>query len=111
MAITRSFDTAIPSISGGKVVRWELGMTYTNGTSGSASFYQSEFSTIINSSTFGLSSDFTPKAEGSWTKAQLLSLISPITGHWDQIFASQINSVITNPTVAPIPDNNYVIPS
>ena len=111
MAVTTVFDTAVPFISGGKVVEWELGMTYTNSTSGSSTFYQSEFSTTIQSSAVtGLSSDFAPKAEGSWTRAQLLTLMSPTSGLWNQVFASQVDSVITNPPVNPVADNSYVIP-
>tara|TARA_R110000824_G_scaffold127075_1_gene287006 strand:- start:72 stop:416 length:345 start_codon:yes stop_codon:yes gene_type:complete len=111
MAVTTVFDNAVPFISGGKVVEWELGMTYTNSTSGSSTFYQSEFSTTIQSSAVtGLSSDFTPKAEGSWTRAQLLTLMSPSEGLWNQVFASQVDSVITNPPDNPVPDNSYVIP-
>ena len=108
---TTEFNLAIPFLSGGKVVQWELGMTYTYGTSGQSNFYQSDFSTQVESSWItGLSSDFTPKAEGSWTRADLLTLIQPSTGLWDQVFASQVDSVIINPPSAPQPDNNYVIP-
>ena len=111
MAVTTVFDNAVPFLSGGKVVEWELGMTYTNSTSGTSTFYQSEFSTTIQSSAVtGLSSDFTPKAEGSWTRAQLLTLVSSSSGLWDQVFASQVDSVITNPPTNPTPDNSYVIP-
>ena len=111
MAVTQEFTQAVPYLSGGKVVQWELGMTYTNGTSGKADFYQSEFNTTVDSSwVTGLSSDFTPKAEASWTRAELLTLMSPSSGLWDQVFASQVDSVITNPPVSPEPDTNYVIP-
>ena len=111
MAVTTQFNHAIPFLSGGKVVEWELGMTYTNSTSGSATFYQTEFSTNIQSSAVtGLSSDFTPKAEASWTRPQLITLMTTVSGLWDQVFASQVASVITNPPVTPTPDNSYVIP-
>jgi|TARA_R110002020_G_scaffold317194_1_gene532868 hypothetical protein len=111
MAVTTEFNYAVPYLSGGKVVEWELGMTYTNGTSGGATFYQSQFTTDIKSSWItGLSSDFTPKAEGAWTRADLETLMSPATGLWDQVFTSQVESVITNPPVNPTPDNSYVIP-
>ena len=112
MAVTTVFDNAVPYISGGKVVEWELGMTYTNSTSGTSTFYQSEFSTTIQSSAVtGLSSDFTPKKESLWTRAQLLTLVSSSSGLWNQVFASQVDSVITNPPVNPTPDNSYVIPN
>ena len=109
MAVTKTFDTAVPYISGNKVVEWQLGSTYVNGTSGTAQYYVSQFSASIQSSAVtGLSSDFTPKAEGSWTRAELEAMLP--TSQWDQVFASQVESVITNPPVRPVPDNNYVIP-
>ena len=53
--------------------------------------------------------DFTAKAEGDWTKSELEALCP--TARWDDIFASQYDSVITNPSVDPVPDNDYQIPS
>ena len=104
MAITKTFDTAVPYISGNKVVEWQLGSTYVNGTSGTSQYYVTEFSVTLNAD----NGDFVPKAEGSWTRAQLEALLP--TSQWDQVFASQVESVITNPPVRPVPDNNYVIP-
>jgi|TARA_R110002020_G_C16179035_1_gene764662 hypothetical protein len=109
MAITKTFDTAVPYVSGGKVVEWQLGSTYVNGVSGTSKYYVSEFSTTIRSSAVtGLSSDFTPKREDLWTRAQLEAFLP--TGQWDAVFASQVDSVITNPPEKPVPDNSYVIP-
>jgi len=34
MAVTKELTSAVPSVSGGKVVEWLVGMTYTNGVSG-----------------------------------------------------------------------------
>ncbi len=104
MAITKTFDTAVPYISGGKVVEWQLGSTYVNGVSGTPQYYVSEFSATLNAD----NGDFTPKAEASWTRAQLEALLP--TSQWDQVFASQVESVITNPPSRPVPDNSYVIP-
>ena len=104
MAITKPFDTAVPYISGGKVVEWQLGSTYVNGVSGTPQYYVTEFSTTLNAD----NGDFTPKAEASWTRVQLEALLP--TSQWDQVFASQVDSVITNPPDRPVPDNNYVIP-
>jgi hypothetical protein len=53
--------------------------------------------------------NFTPKAEGEWTLAQLTALCP--TGLWDTVFDSQYDSVITNPPDNPVADPNYVIPS
>ena len=104
MAITKTFDTAVPYISGGKVVEWELGSTYVNGVSGTPQYYVTQFSTNLNAD----NGDFTQKAEASWTRAQLEALLP--TSQWDQVFASQVESVITNPPSRPVPDNSYVIP-
>jgi hypothetical protein len=104
MAITKTFDTAVPYISGGKVVEWQLGSTYVNGVSGTPQYYVSEFSATLNAD----NGDFTPKAEASWTRAQLEALLP--TSQWDQVFASQVESVITNPPTRAVPDNSYVIP-
>ena len=104
MAVTKTFDTAVPSISAGKVVEWELGSTYVNGVSGTSAYYVTEFSVTLNAN----NGDFVPKAEASYTKAQLLDLLP--TSQWDAVFASQVESVITNPPTQPVQDNNYVIP-
>jgi hypothetical protein len=104
MAITKTFDTAVPFISAGKVVEWQLGSTYVNGVSGTPQYYVTEFSTTLDAA----NGDFTPKAEASWTRAQLEALLP--TSQWDAVFASQVDSVITNPPVRPVPDNSYVIP-
>ena len=104
MAVTKTFDTATPSISAGKVVEWELGSTYVNGVSGTDAYYVTEFSVTLKAN----NGDFVPKAEASWTRAQLLALLP--TSQWDAVFASQVDSVITNPPAQPVPDNSYVIP-
>jgi len=104
MAVTKTFDTAIPSISAGKVVEWELGSTYVNGVSGTSAYYVTEFSINLNAA----NGDFTPKAEASWTRGQLLALLP--TSQWDAVFASQVDSVITNPPVQPVADNSNVTP-
>ena len=104
MAVTKTFNTAVPYTSAGKVVEWQLGSTYVNGVSGTPQYYVTDFQTTLNAN----NGDFTPKAEASWTRAQLEALLP--TGQWDAVFASQVDSVITNPPVRPVPDNNYVIP-
>lgn len=107
MAVTKELILAIPSIEDGNVVEWEIGMTYTNGVSGDDQYYVSEFSNFIIGSddTFG----FGLSAESAWnTQSQLLNLC-PVA-HWDDVFASQVESVF-NPPVQPEPDDSYVIPS
>ncbi len=110
MAVTKTLITAIPYNLNSKVQKWDLGMTYTEGTEGESDYYESTFNVIIPATdpTTG-DTNFTPKAEGSWTLAELTALCP--TSMWDGIFASQYDSVITNPPDDPLPDPDYIIPS
>ena len=112
MAIKKTLNVAVPYIEDGKVVRWNLGMKYEQGTEGEADYYTSNKSVTLDATeTLGgiTKNNFTPKAEGDWTKKDLEDLCP--TAFWDAIFASQYDSVITNPPKEPVPDNDYVIPS
>jgi len=109
MAVTKTLTTAVPYNKSSKVQKWDLGMTYNEGTEGESDYYESEFSTMIPAIDSDGNVNFTPKAEGSWTLAQLTALCP--TSQWDDIFASQYDSVITNPPDNPVPDPSYVIPS
>ncbi len=107
MAVTKKLTSAVPYISGGVVIKWDIGMTYTNGVSGDAQYYVTDFGTDVNSTddTFG----FGLSAESAWnTQAQLIELC-PVD-FWDKVFSSQIESVF-NPPEKPEPDTSYVIPS
>tara|TARA_R110000744_G_scaffold343897_1_gene449134 strand:+ start:341 stop:679 length:339 start_codon:yes stop_codon:yes gene_type:complete len=112
MAIKRTLTGAVPSILDSKVVVWNLTMKYEEGTEGEADYYKSNKSVNLNATeTLGdiTVNNFTPKAEADWTKSELEALCP--TAKWDEIFASQYDSVITNPPKEPVPDNSYVIPS
>ena len=117
MAIKRTLTTARPYLEDSKVVRWELEMEYEQGTEGEADYYANIKRTTINAVDKSVGPDgnevvvnnFTPKAEADWTKKELEDLC-PIA-KWDDIFDSQYDSVITNPTKQPVPDDSYVIPS
>ena len=113
MAIKKTLTRAIPASEGGKVVRWTLTMKYEQGTEGQADYYTNNKSTLINAVDKDPDgkdiNNFTAKAEGDWTKKELEDLCP--TAKWDEVFASQYDSVITNPTKEPVPDNDYVIPS
>jgi hypothetical protein len=108
MAVTKTLTTAIPYNKSSKVQQWDLGMTYDEGTEGESDYYESTFSTMVPATDSEGNVNFTPKAEGSWTLAQLTALC-PVS-QWDDIFASQYDSVITNPPDNPVPDPDYVIP-
>ena len=91
-------------------------MKYEQGTEGKADYYQSEKNTTVEASETRRTPDgdktinnFTAKAEGDWTKKELEDLCP--TAKWDAIFASQYDSVITNPVKQPEPNNEFVIPS
>ena len=109
MAVTKTLTTAIPYNLNSKVQQWDLGMTYDEGTEGESDYYESSFNVTVPATDEDGNVNFTPKAEGSWTLAQLTALC-PVS-QWDDIFASQYDSVITNPHDDPVPDPDYVIPS
>ena len=113
MAIKKTLIEAIPASEGGKVVRWSLTMKYEQGTEGEADYYTNEKRETIDASETNLdgstTTNFTAKAEGDWTKKELEDLCP--TTRWDAVFASQYDSIITNPPKEPVPNNSYVIPS
>ena len=109
MAVTKTLTTAIPYNKSSKVQQWDLGMTYDEGTEGESDYYESSFNVTVPATDQDGNVNFTPKAEGSWTLAQLTALCP--TSQWDNVFASQYDSVITNPPDLPVPDPDYVIPS
>ena len=107
MAVTKTLTGAIPYNKSSKVQKWDFEMQYEEGAD--ATYYTSSFNASIPATADDGTVNFTPKAEGSWTLAQLTALC-PIS-QWDNVFASQYDSVITNPPDNPVPDNSYVIPS
>ena len=111
MAVTKTLTGAVPYNKSSKVQQWDLEMKYNQGSKSAspATYYESSFSTSIPATADDGTVNFTPKAEGSWTLAQLTALCP--TSSWDNVFASQYDSVITNPPDNPVPDNSYVIPS
>ena len=111
MAVTKTLTGAVPYNKSSKVQQWDLEMKYNQGSKSAspATYYESSFRTSIPATADDGTVNFTPKAEGSWTLAQLTALC-PIS-FWDTVFASQYDSVITNPPDNPVPDPSYVIPS
>ena len=105
MAVTKVLTKATPFEKNSKVEEWDLEMTYKNDSEGDATYYTSTFYT----SAVAADGDFTAKAKADGTKAQLEALCP--TSQWDDVFASQVDSVITNPVVPPVPDTAYSIPS
>ena len=107
MAVTKTLTGAVPYNKSSKVQQWDFTMQYEEGED--ATYYTSSFMTSIPATGIDGNVNFTPKAEGSWTLAQLTALCP--TDQWDTVFASQYDSVITNPPDNPVPDPDYVIPS
>ena len=107
MAVTKTLTGAIPYNKDSKVQQWDFEMKYEEGAD--ATYYTSTMRTSIPATDSEGNVNFTPKAEASWTLAELTALC-PIS-QWDTVFASQYDSVITNPPDDPVPDPDYVIPS
>ena len=105
MAVTHALTKAVPYEKDSKVEEWNLECKYENDSEGDATYYTSTFSTR----SVAADGDFTAKAKADWTKSQIEALCP--TSQWDVVFASQVDSVITNPVVPPTPDESYSIPS
>ena len=84
-------------------------MKYENDSEGDSTYYTSEFSTTVEQLDRDGNANFTLKAKSSWTNANLVA-ICPVS-HWDTVFASQVDSVITNPPVESTPDTAFSVPS
>ena len=108
MAVTKTLTKAVPSEKNSKVEEWNLEYTYENDSEGDATYYTSTFNTNVVATETDGTSNFTAKAKADWTKSQIEALAP--TSQWDDVFASQVDSVITNPVVNPVPDQSYAIP-
>tara|TARA_R100001510_G_C7650708_1_gene208241 strand:- start:2227 stop:2559 length:333 start_codon:yes stop_codon:yes gene_type:complete len=110
MAVTKTITNCRPYVnSNNKVDKWDIEMTYENDNEGDSTYYKSTFREIVKQKDDEGNENFTLKAKGSWTNANLVALC-PVS-HWDVVFASQVDSVITNPTVTSTPDENFSVPS
>jgi len=111
MAVTKTLTRAIPYNKSSKVQQWDFEMKYNQGNKSASpsTYFESFFSADIPATADDGTVNFTPKAEGSWTLSELKALCP--TSQWDTVFASQYDSVITNPPDDPVPDPDYVIPS
>ena len=114
MAVTKKITKCIPYInSSNKVDKWDIQMKYENDSEGDSTYWTSTFSTTVNQTDTdahgNTTTNFTLKAKGSWSNSDLVA-ICPVS-HWDTVFASQVDSVITNPPTQSTPDNNFNVPS
>ena len=109
MAVTKALTSAVPHVKSSKVETWDLEMKYENDSEGDSTYYTTTFGITVNIVDSEGATVFAKKAKGSWSKSELEALCP--TSHWDAVFASQVDSVITNPVVNPVADDSYVIPS
>ena len=108
MAVKKTLK-AVPYSKSSKVEKWDLSAVYENDSEGDATYYTSTFQTSVEATAPDGTANFAKKAKGSWTKSEIEGLM-PIA-HWDTVFASQVDSVITNPVTGPVADDSFSIPS
>jgi len=106
MAVTKTLTGALPYNKSSKVQQWDFTMQYEEGED--ATYYTSNFNASIPATDSNGTVNFTPKAEASWTLAELTALCP--TSQWDTVFDSQYDSMVPPPD-NPVPDPDYVIPS
>jgi len=115
MAVTKAIIGCTPYVnSSSKVDKWDISLKYENNSEGDSTYYTSTFHTSINQKDYDIdgnvtATNFTLKAKGSWSNADLVA-ICPVS-EWDAIFASQVDSVITNPPTQSTADNDFNVPS
>ena len=105
MAVTKTLTKAIPSEKSSKAQEWDLEMTYENDSEGDATYYK----TVFSHTAVAADGDFTKAAKSSFNLAALTAMCP--TSQWDVVFASQVDSVITNPPSDPVPDEAFSVPS
>ena len=110
MAVSKKLVKTIPYVKSSKVEKWHLEMQYENDSEGDATYYTSTFSADVDSTDrISGASNFTKAAKSSFSNADLVALC-PVS-KWDAVFASQVDSVITNPPSDPVPDEAFSVPS
>ena len=105
MAVTKTLTKAIPYVKSSKAQEWELEMTYENDSEGDATYYKN----VFRHRAIAADGDFTKAAKGSFNLAALTAMC-PVS-KWDDVFDSQVDSVITSPVVPPVPDESFSVPS
>ena len=106
MAVTKTVVSATPYEKDGDVVRWFINMQYEDGEDNT--YLSNTFTHIVDSVTPDNKEVFDEKTKGEWTLAELIELC-PVD-HWDNAFAAQYDSLITNPPVNPEPDDDFELP-
>ena len=110
MAVSKAIVKCVPYVnSSSKVDEWYIEMQYENDSEGDSTYYTHTFSVVVPQVDDDGNANFTLKAKGSWSNANLVA-ICPVS-HWDAVFASQVASVITSPPAVSSPDNDFSVPS
>ena len=110
MAVSKKLVKTIPYVKSSKVEKWDLVMQYENDSEGDATYYTSTFNAGVESvDPVSGETNFTKAAKGTFSNADLVALC-PVS-QWDAVFASQVDSVITNPPSDPVPDDSFSVPS
>ena len=110
MAVTKTLIKTIPYVKSSKVEMWHLEMQYENDSEGDATYYTSTFSKDVEATDPNSgATNFTKAAKGTFSKSDLTALCP--TSAWDAVFASQVDSVITNPPSDQVPDESFAVPS
>ena len=107
MAVTTTVTGAMPYEKDGNVVRWDIEIKYEDGEEDT--YFTSSFSNSVSSTDPNGEEVFEEKSKGEWTRAEIIGLVP--TDHWDRVFASQYDSVITNPPVLPVADTSFKLPT
>ena len=105
MAVTKKLTKSIPHVKSSKAEMWDLEMTYENDSEGDATYYK----TVFSHQAVAADGDFTAAAKSSFNLAALTAMCP--TSHWDAVFASQVDSVITSPATPAVPDSDFAVPS
>ena len=111
MAVSKAITKCVPYVnSSSKVDKWDIEMKYENDSEGDSTYYTTIFNTTVEQVDPTTSAtNYTLKAKGSWSNSDLVA-ICPVS-HWDSVFASQVDSVLTNPPVESTPDSAFNVPS
>ena len=110
MAVSKAIVKCVPyEDSSSKVDKWDIEMKYENDSEGDSTYYTTTFSIGVPQLDGDGNANFTLKAKGSWSNADLVA-ICPVS-QWDAVFASQVDSVITSPPAVSSADNGFSVPS
>ena len=107
MAITASLTTALPYLSSGLVNNWVIGVTFKDGTFGTADYYESEYFTEVSydDANYG----YTPAATTAWSTIPSLTALVNMD-HFYDLFAEQYASVTDAPGEL-VANTGYTVPS